>query len=529
MRRRTFLQAAGLQAAAGLAMPSLAAAPNTRLLKFVPQADLALLDPIQSPALVTIMHACMVFDSLYGLDDAYKPQPQMVEGHTIENDGKLWRMTLRDDLKFHDGTPVLARDAVASIQRWGKRDAFGLTVMAATDEVSAPTDRVVQFRLNKPFPLLPDALGKMGAYYCAIMPERLAKTPPTTQVTEMVGSGPYRFIAAERVAGSLAVWQRNEAYVPREGGKTSLLAGPKIAHFDRVEWHTIPDASTAAAALQSGEMDWWDQPGPDLLPMLRKNDNVTVQVQDSTGFLGMVRPNETQPPFNNPAIRRAVMGAINESDYMIAVAGTDRAMWRDNVGFFHPASPLANDAGMAALDSPRDPAKVRRDLAAAGYNNERVVLLAATDIPSLNAMAEVAGDMFRKIGMNVDYQATDWGTVVQRLSSKAPVEQGGWSAYTNFVFGASMVNPAANNYIRGNGAAAMFGWPDAPKLEELRNAWLDAPDLITQQKIARTLQSQAFQDVPYWPTGLFFQATAFRRNITGVLKGFALFYNVRRT
>jgi peptide/nickel transport system substrate-binding protein len=510
-------------------MPSLAAAANTRLLKFIPQADLALLDPIQSPALVTIMHACMVFDSLYGLDEAYKPQPQMVEGHTIENDGKLWRMTLREGLKFHDGTPVLARDAVASVQRWGKRDAFGLTVMAATDEVSAPTDRVVQFRLNKPFPLLPDALGKMGAYYCAIMPERLATTRPTTQVTEMVGSGPYRFVSAERVAGSLAVWQRNEAYVPREGGTTSLLAGPKIAHFDRVEWHTIPDASTAAAALQSGEMDWWDQPGPDLLPMLRKNDNVTVQVQDSTGFLGMVRPNEMQPPFNNPAIRRAVMGAINESDFMIAVAGTDRAMWRDNVGFFHPASPLANDAGMAALDSPRDLAKVRRDLAAAGYNNERVVLLAATDIPSLNAMAEVAGDAFRKVGMNVDLQATDWGTVVQRLSSKAPVEQGGWSAYTNFVFGASMVNPAANNYIRGNGTAAMSGWPDAPKLEELRNAWLDAPDLGTQKTIARALQVQAFQDVPYWPTGLFFQATAFRRNITGVLKGFALFYNVRRT
>src|SRR5580658_943111 len=98
MRRRTFLKGVGLQGvglqATGLAMPSLAAAPNTRLLKFIPQADLALLDPIQSPALVTIMHACMVFDSLYGLDEAYKPQPQMVEGHTIENDGKLWRMTL---------------------------------------------------------------------------------------------------------------------------------------------------------------------------------------------------------------------------------------------------------------------------------------------------------------------------------------------------------------------------------------------------------------------------------------------------
>jgi peptide/nickel transport system substrate-binding protein len=527
MRRRVLLK--GLQVAAtALAMPSLAAPQNTRLLKFVPQADLALLDPIQSPALVTIMHACMVFDSLYGLDETYKPRPQMLEGHTIENDGRLWRMTLREGLTFHDRTPVLARDAVASIMRWGKRDAFGLTVMSATDEISAPSDRVLQFRLKKPFPLLPDALGKMGAYYCAIMPERLAQTAPTTQITEMVGSGPYRFIAAERVPGSLAVWERNAAYVPCSEGVTSLLAGPKIAHFDRIEWHTIPDAATAAAALQSGEVDWWDQPSTDLLAMLRKNANVTVQVQDGTGFLGMVRPNEMQPPFNNPAIRRAVMGTINQTDFMMAVAGDDRAMWRDNVGFFHPASSLANNAGMAALIGPRDDAKAKLDLAAAGYKGERVVLLAATDIASLDAMAEVAGDTFRKIGLNVDYQSTDWGTMVQRLSSKAPVESGGWSAYTNFVFGASMVNPAANNYIRGNGAAAMFGWPDAPRLEELRNAWLDAPDLDTQKTIARVLQLQAFQDVPYWPTGMFFQATAFRSNISGVLRGFSLFYNVRR-
>jgi peptide/nickel transport system substrate-binding protein len=183
---------------------------------------------------------------------------------------------------------------------------------------------------------------------------------------------------------------------------------------------------------------------------------------------------------------------------------------------------------MAALNGPRDLNRVKRDLATAGYNGERAVVLAATDIASLNAMAEVAADMFRRIGMNVDYQATDWGSVVQRIASREPVEKGGWSVYTNFVFGISMVNPAADNYIRGNGLSAMFGWPDAPKLETLRNAWFDAPDLDAQKKIAREMQLQAFRDVPYWPTGMFFQATAYRKNITGVLKGFSLFYNVRK-
>ena len=243
-------------------------------MKFVPQADLASIDPIQSGALVTIMHGCAVFDMLYVPDDNYKTQPQMVEGHLIEDDGKTWKITLRDGLKFHDGTPVLARDCVASIQRWAKRDGLGSTLFTVVNELSAPTDKMFQFRLKKPFPLLPDALSKIGAFTCVIMPERLAQTPPTTQVSEVVGSGPYRFVANERIPGSLNVYARNDAYVPRSSGTPSMLAGPKVAHFDRVEWHTIPDAATAAAAVQSGEIDWWDQATNDLLPALRRNPAV---------------------------------------------------------------------------------------------------------------------------------------------------------------------------------------------------------------------------------------------------------------
>ncbi len=526
-RREILLGAAG--AALPLALPNIARAQASRTLKFIPQADLASLDPIQSPALVTVMHSLLVFDMLYGFDANYRPQPQMVEGHVVEDDGKTWNLTLRDGLKFHDGAPVLARDCVASLQRWGKRDGFGITLFNATEELSAPSDKVIRFRLKKPFPLLPDALAKVGAYACMMMPERLAATAPTTAIPEVVGSGPYRYVAAERVPGSRNVYARFEGYVPRPGGAPSFLSGPKIAHFDRVEWHTIPDAATAAAALQSGEIDWWDQMTTDYMPMLRKNPAVKVQVYDNTGYIAMIRPNHVQPPFNNPAVRRAVMGAIQQSDYLTAIAGEDRAMWRDKVGFFHPNSPLANDAGMAALTTPRDYEKVKRDLAAAGYNGERTVILAATDFPALNAIALVCADMMRKIGMNVDYQSTDWGTITQRFLSHEPVEKGGWSVWTNFSFGISAINPAANNYIRGNGNEGMAGWPVSRKLEDLRLAWLDAPDLDAQKKLCRELQQQCFEDVPHFPIGLFFQATAFRANLDGVLNGMALFYNVRRT
>ena len=523
MKRRTILQAA-----ASLAMPSVVGAQAARVLKFVPQADLALLDPIQTTAFVTRNHALLVFDTLYGVDADWKAQPQMVEGHVVENDGKTWKLTLRDGLKFHDGTPVLARDVVASLQRWGKRDSFGLALVAVTEEISAPSDRTVQFRLRKPFPLLPDALGKTGANIAAIMPERLAKTDAFAQVTEMVGSGPYKFVAGERVPGSRAIYERFAGYTPRAQGTASLMAGPKLANFDRVEWITIPDAATVAAALQAGEIDWWEQPTTDFWPVLKRNPNIAVEVTDTTGSYGIVRFNFVNPPYDNPAIRRAALSAINQADVMQAIAGEDRAMWRDKVGFFLPGTPMASDAGLEAVTRPVDIDRSKRMLEASGYKGEKLVFLVATDLPSLNAQGQIVADAWKRIGFNVDMPALDWGTVIQRLASQQPVDKGGWNAFSNTTAGVNTFNPAAHNYIRGSGKTATFGWADIPKLEELRNAWFDAPDAASQAAICREMQLVGFDTVPYLPTGVFYQPIAYRKNLTGIPRGFPQFYGVRR-
>ena len=341
MRRRDFLKAAAATsfAAPSLAAPSLALGAEQRVMKFTPQADLSVLDPVWTTATVTRNHAFLVFDTLYGQDDSYRATPQMAEGATTENDGKLWKIVLRPGLKFHDASAVLARDCVASIQRWGKRDAFGQALLAATDELSAPDDKTIQFRLKRPFPLLPDALGKCTAFPPSIMPERIAKTDAFTQVTEMVGSGPYKFVPSERLVGTRTVYERFADYKPRENGTPQWTSGPKIANFDRVEWITIPDTSTAASALQTGEIDWLEQPSPDLQPLLAKDKTITVAIKDPTGAIAILRMNQLVPPFDNPAIRRALLGAIDQEDYMVAVAGSDKEMWQTGVGVFSPRLP----------------------------------------------------------------------------------------------------------------------------------------------------------------------------------------------
>lgn len=522
MKRRTFLNAL---ATAPLAAPAVAQQRST--IKFVPQADLAATDPIFASALVTRTHGFLIFDQLYGWDDSFNPQPQMVEGHVIDNDGKTWTITLREGLKFHDGTPVLARDAVASIDRWTKTDALGQGLRAVTDELTAVSDRVFRFRLKKPYPMLPLALGK-PSLFCPVMPERLASTAPNVAVSEMVGSGPFRFVPGERVAGSRVVYEKFTGYVPRSGGTPSFAAGPKVAYVDRVEWHTIPDAGTAAAALQAGEIDWWEQPQPDLIPLLKRHRDVVVEAKERGGLLGMIRFNCLQPPFDRPEMRRALLAGVNQTDYMQAVMGDDRSLWNDRCGFFLPGSPNASEAGLEVMTGPRDLAKVRRDLEAAGYKGERIVFLVPTDLPALNAMSQLAADMFRKVGINLDYQSLDWGTVLPRLSNRESIDKGGWNVWCNYIPGIIATSPATQSYLRGMGAAGPIGWPSSPRIEALRDEFMAASSPAEQQRICRDMQLQAWQDVPYIPTGAWTQPFAFRKSLSGMLNGFPLFWNIKK-
>jgi len=527
MKRRQLLKnSAAFVATSAIASPSIVRAASASTLKFVPYADLALLDP-QVSAFVTRNHVMMVFDTLFALDAAGHAQPQMLAGYVLEDAGKTWKLTLRDSLKFHDGTPVLSRDVVASLHRWAIRDPFAQALFDATDELSAPSDSQVQFRLKRPFPLLPQALAKPTNLMAVIMPERLTATPPG-QLTEMIGSGPFRFLASERVPGARNVYAKFDGYVPRDGAP-SFCAGARIAHFDRIEWLTTPDPATQAAALQAGEVDWVEQPVMDLVPSLRHNPQLKVEVIETTGLIGVLRFNQLFPPFDNPAIRRAALKAVNQREFMEAVAGeAGPGVINDHVGFFAPSSPYASDAGMDIWNTRHDPAELKKAVMAAGYQGEKVVFLGASDVPRISAICQVGADMLSKIGLNVDYVSTDWGTVVQRTTRKQPIDQGGWSIFGSMWGGYDWYSPAGDAALRGNGQNAWFGWPTAPKLETLREQWLHAPDMATQKAIATQIQSQAFLDVPALPVGLYYQPVAYRNDLADMLRGLILFTNVRR-
>ncbi len=496
-------------------------APTT--LRFIPQADLRSIDPIWTTAYVTRNFGYLVFDTLFALDKNFKPQPQMVDRWTVSGDKLTYTFTLRDGLKWHDGQPVRAEDCVASIERWGKRDPFGQKLMEAVGQIKPTGDKSFTIVLKTRFPLLLDALGKLSSNVPFMMPERLAKTDPYQQIPEAIGSGPFKFVKSEWVPGDKAVFVKNTEYVPRKE-PPSFASGGKVAKVDRVEWLYIPDSATASAALNSGEADWYEQPPTDLLPVFASNPDVVVATVDPLGNQGILRFNQIQPPFDNLKLRLAVLNLVDQKNYMRAAAG-DPKYWKTCAALFGCGTPLQTNAGAEALLKAPSLAKAKELIAQSGYKGEKIVLLDATDQPIVHGQALVTLAALRQAGLNVELQAMDWGTLITRRASKAPIDKGGWNIFHTWTAAPDLASPAVNAALRANDGKAWFGWPNDPKLEGLIDQWFKAPDFAGQKKLADAIQTEAYQgNVPYVPTGQFVIPTAYRKNLHGIIIAPVVFF-----
>jgi peptide/nickel transport system substrate-binding protein len=527
MTRREFGVAAGAASLAAFGFCGRSKAADTKTLRFIAQADLRVLDPIWTTAYITRNHGYMVFDTLFAIDDKFKPHPQMVGDYNISPDKLVYRIALRDGLKFHDGQPVRGADCVASLRRWMARDGLGQTLAGVVEEMTGGDGKDFTIRLKEPFPLLIDGIAKVSSLAPFIMPERLAKTDPFQQVTEMVGSGPFKFVREEFRPGHLVVYVKNPDYVPRNE-PPSWASGGKVVKVDRVEWLNMPDAMTKVTALANGEADWWENPPPDVWPILAASPNLSLVQTDPLGSGRCLRFNHLHPPFDNVKMRQAVLAVADQADFMTADVG-DPQNWKLCPSFFTCGTLMASDAGSTALTGKRDFDKAKKLIAEAGYKGEKIVVLDAVDQSLIHAEALVAADLLKKLGLNVEVAASDWGTLVTRRASKKPIEEGGWNLFATGWVGADTLDPSLNVMLRANGEGAWFGWPTDAKLEELRTEWLKANDSEARQEIAAKIQQRAFEVVPYIPTGMWTPKTAFRNNVKGVITGPAFFlWNVEK-
>ena len=526
MKRRHFIQ--GSAAAATLAAPAVnAQTARAKTLKVVPLTSLYSLDTVFNTSLVTTNHGWAVYDTLFGLNNKREIKPQMAEGYTVSDDGRVYEIKLREGLKFHNGEKVRAQDCIQSLKRWAGRETFGQTIAQFIEKWEVKDDRTMRISFSRPVPIFLEAIARGSASIPFMIPEHIAQTDPFKQITDPTGCGPYKFNGGEFSAGSFASYSKFADYVPRSE-PAELTSGGKIAHFERLEWPTIPEPATAAAALLAGEVDWYEQVQADLIPQLKKSPDVRIGSANPGGFNGILRFNHLQAPFNNVAIRRAVMMLVNQADYMASITGNDPAAFNGCKSMFPCGTPYGKEMGADVMQGNMD--KARAMLKAAGYNGEKVVIISPSDVPTIGPMGDVTYDLLKKIGMNVELASMDWATLTNRRSSKESVEKGGWSLFHTWAPSVIISTPVEHIALRGLGAKGWAGWFEDARIEELTREWTIATTAESRAALADQIQARALEQVPFVLCGQFQIRTAYRSYLSGIIEGSGVYmWNVKRT
>ena len=523
MKRRTLLAATPLLLA-GPALGQTAPQGAQKTLRVVMQSDLKIIDPVWTTAYIVRNHGFLIYDQLFALDDKLKPQPQMVDTWKMSDDKLTWTFTLRDGLKWHDGTPVTTADVIPSIKRWTDKDVVGGVFAKFIREMKAIDDKTFEIALKEPFGLMLASLARSSSIPLLITPKRVAELPVSQQLTDTTGSGPFIFKKDEWKPGEKTVYARNPDYVPRKEAPSGL-AGGKVAKLDRVEWISIPDAQTAISALQKGEIDMIEQPSHDLLPEIQKDKNVETVILDELGSTFILRFNWKLPPFNDVRVRRAAEYALNQPDFMKAVIGDPR-YYKPCKAIFGCGTPLESHVGMdGILES--NFAESKRLLKEAGYDGTPIVLLQSTDLAVLTNLAPVAKTLLEQGGFKVDLQSMDWQTVVSRRARKDPIGKGGWNISMTAAAVTLLIDPINNHYSEASGDRAQFGWPLDEEVEKLRMDFVRETDPRKQYTIAEAVQKRMMDLGVTVPLGQYTQPLARRRNISGNMASpITVFWNV---
>ena len=493
----------------------------------VMHSSLRVLDPITTTAHITRNHGYMIYDVLVAQDENFEVQPQMADWEVSE-DALEYTFTLRDELTFHDGEPVTAADVVASLKRWGERDAGGQLIMDVTESLEASGDDTVVWRLSEPFEPLINTLGKQAAVPPFIMPARIAETSAASNIQEHIGSGPFKFVVDEYDPGQTVTYERYEDYVPRDE-EASWMAGGKVVNVDRVVWTSMPDAQTAINALNSGEIDYIEQVQVDLLPILESNPDVTVELRDPLGYQTMGRLNFKHPPFDDKKIRQAARMALSQEDVLATMMGQPD-YYQVCGAIFGCGTPFEDETGAESLIAGGDPEGAQALLDEAGYDGTPIVLMQPTDVTSLINQPVVSAQALRNAGFEVDMQPMDWQTLVNRRASMDPPQEGGWNIFfTNWQL-PEINDPLINVMLNGRGDDGWFGWPDDPEMEQLRADYIAAESAEQQQEVARQIQAYVLDEVIYIPLGQYNMPQARRNVIEDMIPApVPVFWNMRKS
>jgi len=498
------------------------------VLRIAPGSDGSSFDPMGPAATQTYIQGLVVYDTLFAPDEDLNVRPQMVGAENISADHLTYRLTLRPGLLFHDGGKVTASDVAASLKRWMGLDIVGRTMAADTASIDAVDTDTVVLVMKRPFPV-EQALANSGSGLPVIMREKEALAGRFTAQTEIIGSGPFRFVPSAYKPGDHIIYERFSGYVPRTEPANGL-AGGKIAKVDMLDFHFIPDAATKSAALTTGEVDIVDQLPFDQADVLVNSKDVVVFVSSRIFNPFFLRPNSLYPPFDNARARQALALAVSQADYM-AVSFVRPEWGKPCHSFFVCGSPNGITDGSEPYAKP-DIARAKQLLAESGYKGEPVTLVTSHETLFIGMAADYATEALKKIGLNIQEENSDYGTFMTRRNNKAKPSEGGWNLFITSVSGSGLYTPISNSIADTTcGGKNFAGWACDEEAAALRDAYIHEGDPAKQREILVKLSRRLWEVMPTVVLGQRANLYGLRKNISGFVRSPSLvtpFWNIEK-
>lgn len=512
---------------AGLILAATATFAHADTLRVVPTAPLQILDPVSTTAYITRDHGFMVYDTLFGTDLEGKVHPEMVDKYSVDAAGTTWTFTLRDGLKFHDGSPVTSADVIASLQRWQSKDTLGGKMKSRTSAMTTVDDKTFQIKLSAPFGPMLVALGKPSAIVPFIMPKAVIDEAGNGPITKIIGSGPFEFVASEFRPGERAVYVKNPDYKPRSE-PASGTAGGKVVKVDKVEWIFLKDAQTAVNALRNKEVDYIDQPSYEQVADLQKDPNIEI-VNRPLSLSFVMRFNTLTPPFNDPRVRRAAMLAVNQDAILKVQIGVPGAY--QTCASVFPCGTIYSSTPSNYTGKPNF-AEAKKLLAEAKYDGTPIVILDAPEVRVQSKTAPMMSALLQQAGFKTQLLPLDWASWLQKRTNMAPAKDGGWNVFIAAWSPYDLSVPISSAPLTANGKAGWPGWFEDAQVETLLTQFMDAKDLPDQKAIAAKIQDRILDEGAIAPLGQANQFSVMRKgSLDGLLPRIAstVFWNVSVT
>lgn len=380
------------------------------------QQSLQTLDPQSTTAHPTPHVALTIWEGLFAYGKDFEPVPELAESWSASEDQKTWTITIRQGVKFHNGKELTAEDVKASLERWltVSPRAAGLKILTGIAVVDPYT---VELSFSEPIgDILRRLLADDGSK-AVIMPKEIAEASPQGDLTEIVGTGPYKFV--EYRPDELVKVVRYEEYQPLDT-PSNYQGGKKNAYVDEIIFQIVPEASTRVAGLEQGDLHIIVGLPETEFGWMKEDERMEPVVLLPPAYLWMFF-NHKQGPLTNLKLRQAIMAAL-DMETVLKQVKSDPAMWQAFGGLFPSTSVYSTAAGSEEIYNQKNPAKAKELLAEAGYNNEPIRILTLQTEEALYRASVAIDEQLKAAGFNSELLVFDLATWVAKRAEPTEFE-----------------------------------------------------------------------------------------------------------